>query len=408
MNPRLVLACLLAVAVGLPNSVISVSKSLVVVASVFVLLWPGPRGPADRAVQQMHTPVAVVMALAMLALTLFWTTVSAAEGASALAKHGKLLLVPLLVLLLRTRREATLALAWFAGAQMIQLLSSWLLLLGAPVPWATSDQARTDFTVFSNYLGQSIMMAVFAAVCWHLRLQLASGWRRWAACVVAALAIGNTLFVLQGRTGHVIAIVLLSLAIAWELPRRWRYTALLAPFIVAGVLFAGSETIRERAHLVVTETASYLHKDNKVSSSGERLNYWHRSIQAIEERPLTGFGLGSFNREYNRLDAGRGNPGTFVVRNPHQEFLLWGVEAGIGGILVLCALMACMFRDARRGDPLCSRATLSALVALVVSCLFNSTLFDASIGDFFCVTIGLLLALGLRSAPPPAVAAPVA
>jgi O-antigen ligase len=398
----------MAAAVGLPNSVISVSKVIVVVASIFVLTWPGPRGPADHAVRQLYTPFAVVLALVALAVTLWWTTVPVSEGLVALAKHGKLIMIPLLVVLLRTRREALIALAWFAGAQMIQLVGSWLLFAGVPVPWATSDVARSDFSVFSNYLGQSIMLAVFAAVCWHLRLVLAPGWRRWVACAVAALAIGNTLFVLQGRTGHVIAIVLLSLAIGWALPRRWRPAALLAPFVVAALLFAGSDTLRARADQAISETVGYLSHGDKVSSSGERLNYWHRSLQAIAERPLTGFGVGSFNREYNRLDAGRGNPGTFVVRNPHQEFLMWGVQGGIGGILVFCALLACMFRDARRGEALCARATLSVLAALVVSCMFNSTLFDAAIGDFFCVTIGLLMALGLRSAPPPSIARPAA
>jgi len=34
-----------------------------------------------------------------------------------------------------------------------------------------------------------------------------------------------------------------------------------------------------------------------------------------------------------------------------------------------------------------------------VACLFNSSLYDALIGDFFVVTMGLLLALGLRNGP---------
>ena len=46
--------------------------------------------------------------------------------------------------------------------------------------------------------------------------------------------------------------------------------------------------------------------------------------------------------------------------------------------------------------------TASALLALAVACLFNSTLYDGLIGDFFCVLIGLLLALGLsKPAGPP-------
>lgn len=49
---------------------------------------------------------------------------------------------------------------------------------------------------------------------------------------------------------------------------------------------------------------------------------------------------------------------------------------------------------AKYGKPY-ARATQSALLALAVACLFNSSIDDALIGNFFCVLMGLLLALGL-------------
>jgi O-antigen ligase len=39
------------------------------------------------------------------------------------------------------------------------------------------------------------------------------------------------------------------------------------------------------------------------------------------------------------------------------------------------------------------------LAIFAVVCLFNSTLFDALIGDYFCFQLGLLLALGVFSPP---------
>lgn len=147
---------------------------------------------------------------------------------------------------------------------------------------------------------------------------------------------------------------------------------------------------------------AFAEQSNNRSSSGERLNFWHRSLQAIAERPLSGFGLGSFNQQYRRFDAGRGNPITFGVKNPHQEFLLWGVEAGVGAMLLLCALLFGLYRDLCLGERPAVRAGASAMAALLISCMFNSILFDAAIGDFFCVTIGLLMALSLRTAPEPA------
>lgn len=40
--------------------------------------------------------------------------------------------------------------------------------------------------------------------------------------------------------------------------------------------------------------------------------------------------------------------------------------------------------------------------------MFNSVLYDGVIGDYFCLMLGLLLALGKTNAAAPAIAAPVA
>jgi O-antigen ligase len=42
------------------------------------------------------------------------------------------------------------------------------------------------------------------------------------------------------------------------------------------------------------------------------------------------------------------------------------------------------------------------VVALAIACMFNSSLYDGLIGDYFCIVLGLLLGLGLalrRDAP---------
>ena len=389
-------------AVGLPMAVVSISKALLLLGALGLVLWPALRGQRDLAAARLRSPALILAALAFLALTLFWTTVPQGEALGALGKHAKLLVIPVLVLFLRTRREALVALAWFAGGQVFLLLSSWLLVLGVPVPWATADTALVDHAVFTNYLGQSIMTATVAAVCWHLRVYLPRTWMRQAAMGVAALGLASTLFVMPGRTGHLVAIAVISLALLWLLPRRMRFLGVLAPLVVAALLLLASDPMRHRANLVVDESVAFAERAETRSSSGERLNFWHRSLQAIAERPLTGFGLGSFNQQYRRFDAGRGNPITFGVKNPHQEFLLWGVEAGVGAMLLLCALLYGVYRDLCLGERPAARAGASAMAALLISCMFNSILFDAAIGDFFCVTIGLLMALSLRTATTPA------
>ena len=80
---------------------------------------------------------------------------------------------------------------------------------------------------------------------------------------------------------------------------------------------------------------------------------------------------------------------------------------GLPGILLLCALFAALYRDSQQLAAPERRALQSVLLALLVACLFNCALHDAMIGDFFCITLGLLLALRLpvavRSSAAPAV-----
>ncbi len=397
VNFRLVVICLAAASVGLPIAIISISKLLLLLFALGALLWLGRRPAPATHLTVMATPTAVFLALGGLALSILWSDAPLPQALDAWAKHAKLLVIPVLLLLIRSEHDARLALLSFIGAQVFLLLNSWLLLLQVPLPWATSNMALTDYAVFSSRLDQPIMSSVTAALCWHLRHLAPGRWGRHVALAVVVLALANVLFIMNGRTGHVVLIALISLAILWELPKPYRLLVGAVPFLVLLAVLLGSPKVRDRMTAAVQELNSYSKIGNTDSSSGERLNYWHRSLESIAQRPIAGSGVGSWNAEYKRLDQGRGPVNAQNVRNPHQEYLLWGVEAGVIGIALLLNILAAVYRDALRMCAPMTRATQSVLAALAVSCLFNSSLFDAAIGDFFCVALGLTLALGWQT-----------
>ena len=384
---------------------ISIAKFMLLVGGMVVMLQaPRPAATGNR-LTGTQTPLVVLVILASFALSLFWTVAPQADALGSVAKYGKLLMIVLLLALIRDRRDATYALAAFVLAQTFLLASSWMLFAHLPVPWATSDMALTENAVFSSYLDEGIIGAVFAAVCWHLRDLAPGKFGRHAAVFVAVMALLNVFFVLIGRSGHIIAIALLSLAIMWELPRRYRAVVVLLPFVLALGLFFSSSNVRERLTQVETEVQAYSPQVTSVTSSGLRLVFWGSAAQMIAQRPLQGFGVGSWSTEFNRLQREK-NPAHIDIDgngNPHQEYLLWGVQLGIPGILLLVALMVSVLRDSAKMEKHCARATQSTLVALAVACLFNASLYDAQIGDFFCVLLGLLLALGLNARQPQAI-----
>jgi O-antigen ligase len=387
---------------------ISTAKVLLIFGGVALVWKNGNLRQLLWADQRVHPALLLIYAvLTAFAASLLWSTAPAGEAMGAFLKYWKLLVIPITLALLVDRRQAVVAFYVYAAGQTFLMLGSWLLRLGLPVPWATSKLALTEFSVFSTYLDQGIMMAVFSALCWHLRAYLPSQKARAAAVLIAVLSMLEVLFVLKGRSGHTVAIVLLSLAIMWQLPARFRVVMAVLPFLVLACIALLSPTVAERLMKVRTEVAAFSHQKNmdiaspEASSSGIRLHLWSNAIESIAQHPLVGSGVGSWSDEFDRIEHARNLKAKPLTRlsNPHQEYLLWGVQLGVPGVILFLALLGSFVYASWRMEPPLVRAVHSTVAGLAVACLFNSSLFDALIGDFFCVTLALLFALGRAHAP---------
>lgn len=400
-NFRLFVVCFAALAASLPMAWVSLSKLLLFTTALVLLLAPRAAGSEGRIQLPPLTSKVVLIALAAFAASLLWTEVDLDFALGMLIKHAKLLQIVLLVYLIRSAREASLAVKVFAGGQIFILVSSWLLAAGLALPWVRNDQTgvATHYVVFSeSYLDQSIMLAALAALVWHLRSEWK--WPRLVAAVIAVAALLDVLLLLPGRTGYMACFAVVLMALLWSLSRRMRWVLLvLGPVVIAvAVLAGGTNRVSARLSAVVHESQSYSQNGDTTSSSGWRLNAWRRSIQAIEIKPWTGYGVGSWAPAVKRLDGDKAvaDFGASNSSNPHQEYLLWGVELGVLGSLLLVALVLAMALDARSYPTGIQRATHSAIAVMAIACLFNSTLYDALIGDYLCTAVGLLMAWGVQ------------
>jgi O-antigen ligase len=380
----------------LPLSIagISVFKLLVLLLALGVLL--------SALVQRRSIPslrsycvLATLTLLSVMALSLGYTSATEREALEALAKYSKLLLVPAMILLLRSQNEALTALKIYTLTQSFVLLSSWLLFAGLKLPWSPDDRNAIG-VVYSSYLDQAILTAGFAALVWHLRAEFPGKWGAKIAIVLALLAALNLVFVLQGRSGQVCLIAAIGVSAWWAVPRRLKILAITVPFLAFGLAAMLSSQFNQRYAAVVNEIKAYqIQSQNyKDTSSGERLNFWQKSVQAISEKPLLGHGVGAWQQQYLRLENGNPSPGTAHVRNPHQEYLLTGVQLGLVGIFLLLAWQASFVWEARQFATAAQRAMLSLLAVFVVACCFNSAIYDAVVGDYFCTLLAVLWCLG--------------
>ena len=407
---RFLLVCAVAVTVGLSMAWVSIGKLALFLFGLSFLVWQyfiAPfRAAGSISKAPPHTARAILLALLAFGISLLWTTADTADSAGSIAKYGKLLTILLIPLLLKSRNEVVCAICAFVAAQLFLVGSSWLLFLGVHLPWATSDMAKTQFAVFSTYLDQSVMSATAAAVCWHLRGVAPWRFGKHVFIAISLLCALNVLFVLIGRSGHVVVIVLLSLAVMWELPKYYRWVILVLPVVFLALAVFASVKVQQRVVAMTSEISAFSKADGayKVSgtSSGIRLNFWHRSIRSIIDSPVLGSGVGSWSNEYDRIEKKFDPTGANINKrgNPHQEYLLWGVQLGLLGLALFVNFLVAVYRDTAKADKASARATQSVLAALAVTCLFNSAIYDALIGDFFCVALGLTLALASHSSQP--------
>ena len=393
---RQVLICFVALSVSFPIAWISLAKVFLFVFGLAYLVINHLSDQRDSTLSNYWAPRVVLAGTVTFFISLTWTSVDMDIALLALVKHAKLVEILLLMSLIRTAGEARNAIAAFTAGQAFLLASSWLLALGIPLPWVTDPIGK--YVVFSTYLDQSIMFATAAAVFWHLRSDyLKPGWVSGSFAIAAVI---NVLLLLEGRTGYAVALTVLSLSVMWAMPKRIRLiTLIITPVVVLTGLSLGSSQVQGRISKILDESQSYSKQVETDSSSGWRLNAWHRSIQAIAESPWHGHGVGSWDITVKRLQGNSATKtfGSGNASNPHQEYLLWGVELGVGGVLLFVALLLACLRDAQYFPTSVQRALCSVIAAMAVACLFNSAVYDDLMGDYFCITVGLLMALGIRT-----------
>ena len=190
---------------------------------------------------------------------------------------------------------------------------------------------------------------------------------------------------------------IVALACLHALPRKLRGLALLAPLLAAGILWFSSPKFQLRSATTYQELIKFQHSNVISTSIGTRLHFWVISLQGMAAHPLNGVGAGSWKIEYQHQTESTGNITSNAIKgadDPHQLFMLWGVEGGLIGLGLLLATLAIVARQARYLVD-SDAWTLRALVlTLGIASMFNSILHGICMGDFFCVGIGIILSLG--------------
>ena len=332
---RLYCLCFLALTVSLGVALVSLAK-------LFLLLMVLAQIGADwRQRRQMPKPDTSAMpawpsslwwgaaALLWMTLSLTWGSADPHDAALSLSRHARWLVLPAAFYLMRAGTPAWPVLQCLVAGQLFVLISSWLMVLGIPLPWAISVMSPDNAVVFTSTIEQPIMSTLMMVVVWYFRDQWHVPHRRLAVWTVMALTSANVLLVVTGRTGQM-ALLLAWVFILWGvLPRRYQWSVLLFPVVVALGVGLGSERMQQRWLKAQSDVMALQQGPLQIENSlGFRIDAWQKSVQALADKPVMGHGVGGWQQAYLTQGGNIAN-----ANDPHQQFLLWAVESGWVGRL---------------------------------------------------------------------------
>ena len=231
-----------------------------------------------------------------------------------------------------------------------------------------------DPNIYGRFLAL-VMLAVAAVVIWTCdrRRAIAGG------ALLALLWAGLVLTFSQSSFAALLAGLAVLAALRWS--RRWTGLAVLIAVVIgAGFVIAAPHSL----HLELGNSKSV------DSATSGRADLIKGGVQLFGDRPLQGWGAGSFSRAYRRE---RHVSSTRAVSASHTIPITVAAEQGVLGLLLYAAVVVlgliALLRRARRS--VASAAIAAAFVALLV----HTMLYAAFLEDPLAwVLLGIGLALG--------------
>lgn len=333
------------------------------------------------AIRQNAVAWLAVAMFGVLALGVLYSSAGWIASGRCLLKYRELLYIPMLIPVFQDARLRVLGLHSFVAGMIVLVGLSyfeWITGLDLCLPSAPTDiLANYDYVTFKDRIVHSVMAAFLIYIAaWKL---MEPGTRKWFWGTFIMLALGNILWLLQGRTGYLVLSALTVLFMAQQFGRRGigYAAALLTVIALTGYNF--SPAVRYRVEFTQRQLESHFGPQKRSFWDG-RLEFYSNTLTLIARHPAFGTGTGSFEPEYGALAHAQGLSTTV---DPHNEYLMLTAQTGLFGGAVFLFLFAAHARLSSQLPPMERRMARGVLVATAVGCLFNSLMLSQTGGVFF-------------------------
>jgi O-antigen ligase len=325
---------------------------------------------------------------------IFYTDAHTYRIIESLSDGAKFLFIGFMMIYFKSRTQSLILLLSFVSAMGLTLAFSYLLWLGFLPDVVPVKGDAANCMIFHLHITQNNFMAFMALIAAVWAREPGTGpVKKGLWGILSLLALFNVLFMVQGRTGHVIVIVLtLYYFLTWD-----RVKSLIAGLLIL-ILF-GIYAWFNPTNTLFTRTQQVLHEISQwdpdqpalpTEAVGIRVEWYLNTFQIIKAHPIFGTGTGSFLTAYQKRAK---NTGISETDNPHNEYLMTTAQFGIAGLLILLGFFWVQWRHAvfLKNSGLIIMARGFVLLMLV-ACMTASPLQDNAEGWFFVFISGLFFA----------------
>ncbi len=381
----------------------------------------------------MRHPISIfcVALFAWLSVSMLWSIAPADELVEGISKYRKLLFVPLVaMLLISIRVKPWFLMNFFVIGCLVVCIGSLLsssgvleYLIGPQLPsggWGLGGNSEKHWfyigppeapTFGRAWIAQGAFLVFSASYLVAIAVAASISKRLPKARSVTAGSIGSVFVLiyvslnLGGRTGYLLLVcsVVIWLFFLWRCQKRIAMLTVLLSFtLLCGSHMVLHSKVLERINNAIHDVSSYV-GSNALTSQGLRLRFWAAGVHLGMQRPLVGWGVGSYAEGFSR-DKNQPLALQETRPHPHSEYVLLLVQGGGVAFATLVGLTVFVTREAITNlrKPCSSRSIvwcglLVPCLLLLIDGLFNSIIWDLAEGHALSILISPLITRGLST-----------
>ncbi len=355
---------------------ISTTLTTAIFPTMAILCWLGSRG-VQTSLYIIHRSNFVAVSLVLFTTLIVGTTYSIAPVEITLGSLKKylVLIYPLMVVYLcagRTESHKDATNAFIAGATIAVIAS---FLMSYNIIAANPNKPHLIQAIEHNGL--------IAFLCYLLLRKVICKEKYWPIWLTAFLFSAFDIFyVVDSRTGQLIFFFLILLLAAQHFSIKKSLLAIASLIVLSFTVYSTSPNFANKFDKAITNYTNYHgSKEETVrnSSVGLRIGWWLECIELTYQKPLTGFGTGSFIEARKKIESRNKEK----ADHPHNEYLFILEQVGVLGFILFLLLLFIPLDKARKMEVQVKHTLQAIVLTMTIGCVFNSWLFDAMTSHFY-------------------------